>query len=794
LTLKRLLPIVILFFCFSAFGQKLTISGYVKDAGSGENLIGASIHDLRKHQGAVANEYGFYSVTLKQDSAILNYSYVGYQSATLHLFLRKDTVITVRLQNATLLKEITLTEERAEKIQESTRMGTISIPISQIKAMPALMGETDVMKVLQLLPGVQGGSEGNSGLYVRGGGPDQNLILLDGVPVYNPSHLYGFFSTFNADAINHVELVKGGFPARYGGRLSSVVDIRMKEGDENKIHGQGSIGIIASKFVLEGPIKNNKTSFIISGRRSYLNLMQASIFKNMSGGAPKNYYFNDLNAKINHTFNSNNRLYLSGYIGADHVHSEDDNSFTTKTLSFSNKSSSLLSWGNAIAALRWNHVFNHRLFANVAATYSQYHLQLLNETNTVQKDLVANTETKQFFNYDYRSGIRDFSAKVDFDFIPTPVHYIRFGAQAISHRFATGVLGLESSEGNAPDNFSPARTNAAEFSVYGEDDFEVSSRLKINAGLHASAFLLTGKTYSSLQPRVAARFLISPSTSFKASYSSMRQYIHLLSNAGIGLPTDLWVPATATIRPQTSQQGAVGLARMFGKEFEVSVEAYYKSMNNVIEYKDGASFLNVDKDWQTKVEVGKGESHGAELLVQKKTGRWNGLLGYTLSYTNRQFDNLNEGRWFPYRYDRRHDAKVAVTYTMNERFQVGLIWVYGTGNAVTIPLDKYQTINGNGFNYYHFTGYTFDFYFPYATNYNSRNNYQIAPYHRMDLNASYTLVREKLEHKLTLSIYNAYNRMNPYYLKFGYNDAGTFVLKQTSLFGVMPSLTYSVKF
>jgi outer membrane receptor for ferrienterochelin and colicin len=765
-----------LFLCGTTAAQKVTISGYVQDASNGESLIGASVYAVRLQKGAVANNYGFYSLTLKPDSISLSFSYVGYRSQTVHLFLTRDTVIIMKLQNSALLGEVIVTEDKADKIQESTRMGTISLPISQIKAMPALMGETDVIKALQLLPGVQGGSEGSSGLYVRGGGADQNLILLDGVPVYNASHLYGFFSTFNADAINHVELVKGGFPARYGGRLSSVVDIRMKEGDESKLHGQVSLGVISSKFVLEGPIGNKKTSFIISGRRSYLNLLDASVFK--SQPAPDDYYFYDLNAKINHQINKKNRIYLSAYMGADHANSEKDESYIVPPVSYFSKSISKLSWGNKIAALRWNHVFSPRLFSNVTATYSHYQLQVRNQTNSETTGPAPGEVKDEFYNYNYRSGIQDFATRIDFDFIPNPNNYIRFGAQAIDHNFTPGVLALSSTDSITTATLAANNTRAKEVSVYVEDDFVISSQLKINAGLHASAFLLTGRNYSSLQPRLSARFLASPEWSLKASYSSMQQYIHLLTNAGIGLPTDLWVPATASIRPQTSNQFALGMARTFQKEFEISVEAYYKTMNHVIEYKDGATYLSVDKDWQTKVEAGKGESHGAELLVQKKTGKWNGLLGYTLSWTNRQFDNLNGGKWFPYRYDRRHDAKIALTYTRNDHWQYGMIWIFGTGNAVTIPLEKYQPVDGQG---------------PTAAYFESRNNFRMKSYHRLDLNVSYVVRRKTVEHRLTFSVYNAYNRKNPFYLTFGYEDNRE-VLKQVSLFGVLPSITYSIKF
>ena len=764
---------------FRLFAQQITISGYVR-TDDGENLIGANIFEAKKHQGTITNAYGFYSFTLLRDSTYLTYSYVGYQPITLRLASRKDTVIIVKLKSQPPLKELIITSEKADKIQESTRMGTISLPISQIKAMPSLMGEVDLIKVLQLLPGVQGGSEGSSGLYVRGGGPEQNLILLDGVPVYNASHLYGFISTFNPDAINHVELVKGGFPARYGGRLSSVVDISMKEGNPSKLHGTGSVGIISSKFALEGPIVKDRASFIISARRSYLNLLNSPIFGRSNANA-NNYYFYDFNAKVNFRVNKRNRIYLSYYSGSDKATTPQNYSSIDSTSRYSSKSIAQITWGNIIASTRWNHVFNQKLFANISVFYSQYHLQVINDVSTAFTNLVSGVVDNEFYNYAYQSGLRDFASKIDFDFVPAPDHYLRFGAQAINHYFTPGVTAIKSSLEIPPTNTRSSNISANELSAYAEDDFNFSSNLKVNAGIHGSGFLLSGKNYFSLQPRIAARLLLSPDLSLKASFATMQQYIHLLTNSGLGLPTDLWVPATERIRPETSKQVSLGLARNFKDEFEVSLEGYYKTISNVIEYKDGATYLNADKNWESKVDAGRGKSYGAELFVQKKFGKLSGWVGYTLSWTYRQFDSLNNGKWFPYRYDRRHDAKIALVYTKNERLQYGLIWVYGTGNAITVPLDMYQGVIQ--------TGPT-----PFVTAYEGRNNFRMNPYHRLDLNASYVIRKKSVEHKLTVSVYNCYNRKNPYYLEFGYGNNGQRVLRQVSLFPALPSITYTIKF
>ena len=777
--------VLIIFSNYFLQGQTITISGYLRDQQNGENLIGATIQNLKTLRGTATNGYGFYSLTLPADSVVLRYSYVGFDAQTIILHLRKDTVLSVALNHNTVLDEVVVNADRAEQVHETSRMGTITVPVTQLQKMPVFMGESDIIKILQLLPGVQGGSEGNSGLYVRGGGPDQNLILLDGVPVYNASHLYGFFSTFNADAINHVELVKGGFPARYGGRLSSVVDISMKEGNQSKLHGQASIGIISSKFMLEGPIKKNRTSFLFSARRSYLNLLNMFRFQKLATAVSDRYYFYDLNFKINHKINPRNRVYLSSYSGADLAGAGSADNFSNTNLTYSSEKKSTIGWGNTIVAARWNHIFSDKLFSNFAGTFSQYNFRNTSEITSSTTYLATSVTENQFYDYQYRSGIKDWAAKLDLDFVPNPSHYIRFGAHAFHHQFTPGVLARRSNVDTAPEELPSNLITAKEFSAYVEDDWQLSSKLKVNAGVHASAFKVKGATYPSLQPRLAARYLMGRDWSLKASYAMMRQFIHLLTNAGVGLPTDLWVPATATIKPQGSQQWAIGAARTFKDEYEISVEAYYKKMDNLIEYKEGASYLNTTQDWQEKVETGRGESYGAEWFMHKKFGKVNGWVGYTLSWTNRQFDNINEGRWFPYRYDRRHDAKIAASYTLNERMDVGLTWVYGTGNAITVPFESYKRI------FYEYYGSQL----PSSTvgHYENRNNFRMRDYHRLDINASYRIQRGKVGHAFVLSVYNAYARRNPFYVEFGYENNNR-VLRQVSLFSIMPSLNYTLKF
>ena len=518
--------------------QKFTIDGTVKDSQTGENIIGASIFNPRTLQGTTTNTYGFYSFTQPGDSVYLRVSYVGYETVLMKFALTGDTTIAIGLNYGTTLSEVVI-EAAVDRIQESTQMGTIEVPMEQIKGLPAFLGEVDVFKVLQLLPGVQAGAEGSSGLYVRGGGPDQNLILLDGVPVYNASHLFGFFSVFNADAINHVELVKGGFPARYGGRLSSVIDINMKEGNANEFKGEGSIGLVASRLTLEGPIIKDKTSFIVSGRRTYIDALASPLIRYSTNNEERaGYYFYDLNAKINHRINNKNRVYLSAYTGKDKAYADSEYSFNGDRGFSKNEENLDLRWGNVTSALRWNSIITNKLFTNVTATYSRYEFGV--SADSKETLTTPDTTLADFYHTQYNSGIRDLALRMDVDYIPSPNHYIRAGGQIIRHRFTPGVLSYRSTE--VQDTTLGAQvTNATEFLAYVEDDFLLSQRLKVNAGIHASGFSVEHRLYTSIQPRISGRYLITPDLSWKMSYARMTQYIHLLSNVGIGLPTDLWV-------------------------------------------------------------------------------------------------------------------------------------------------------------------------------------------------------------------------------------------------------------
>lgn len=789
---KFLLTLIVTMTCVDLFGQQRTISGYVRDQGNGESLIGATVYDKRQGKGTVTNNYGFYSISTPYDSINLTYSFVGYDPQRVNIKLVRDTTIVVLLRSGKVLEEVVVTGTRAEPLNESTRMGSVTVPTAQIKAIPAFMGETDVLKAMQLLPGVSGGVEGSSNLIIRGGNPEQTLILMDGATIYNPTHLYGFFSSFNPDAVNNIELIKGGFPARYGGRLSGVADITLKEGNMNKFSGEGSLGLIASRFVVEGPIKRNKTSFIVSGRRGYINLMKNQIEKRLGGdGLTEAYYFYDFNVKVNHRFNERNRIYGSFYAGKDF--SEATRSYmsadSTPEHKFRIYNSTLrdrMSWRNTIASLRWNHEFSNKLFLNLSAIYSQYDLNILNAAE-YHYELYPDASIFDYvYSYKYTSKVRDIGLKVDFDYIPNTNHYIRFGGAVTQHRFIPGVGARSSNTPGFETETNDFETNPREANVYVEDDFSITKTTKINFGLHAAAFKANTKTYFGAQPRFSIRQSLTADLSLKASYAYMQQFLHMVTNAGLGMPTDLWVPSTDNVKPQSSHQVSFGAAQIVNKTIEVSIEAYYKTMNNLVEYKDGATYLDSDDSWDQKIEQGRGKAYGAELFIQKKTGRLTGWAGYTLSWNKRQFDNINNGAWFWYRYDHRHDIKITGSYKLNDHVDISSTYIYTTGNAVSLGLDVipvgYQ-INAPGFLYY------------YGQAFESRNNLRMPAYHRVDLSVSYSFRKLNTDHKFTAAIYNAYNRKNPFYIQvdYPYPDMRPTV-RTRSLFPFLPAISYSIKF
>src|SRR4030043_2089440 len=599
-----LLSTVLLLFCLQGFTQTIerhTVSGYVKEAGSGETLIGVNIY-LPDHQtGTVTNNYGFYSLTLlPADSLRLVFSYVGFTPETMILDLRNNIELNIDLKPGVSLNEVTVTADRTERQSESVKMSTFNLQPAQVKSVPSLLGEKDVLKVIQLMPGVQKGTEGTSGIYVRGGGPDQNLIILDDAIVYNASHLFGFFSLFNGDALKSIEFTKGGFPARYGGRLSSVLEMNMKEGNKDKWHGEGGIGLISSNLTVEGPLKKNISSILLSGRRTYADLIMRPILKILDE-ENVGYYFYDFNAKVNYDFGRKNKLYLSGYFGEDKFYMKYKSSGYKEDVGFL--------WGNSTATLRWNHLFSNKLFANTSAIFSNYTFEIYDEYKVLSdnKDYTAK----------YHSGIRDLTLKSDFDFLPNPNHWIKAGIISIFHRFNPYAY-VEVDVPHHTNEREEQYTNGTETGIYIEDTWQPVEVFKVNAGFRYSYFLADKKRYNNLEPRLSVAWRIKNDLALKASYASMKQYIHLLSNTGISLPTDLWVPVTDRVKPQTSRQVALGIVRDLDKhDVAVSLEGYFKTMKNVLGYKEGASFIELlEPDdvtvptWQDNVTAGRAWASG----------------------------------------------------------------------------------------------------------------------------------------------------------------------------------------
>ena len=782
-TMRLIVAPLFTFISLSSFAQShYTVNGYVKDSSNGESVIGATISIGGKT--ITTNAYGFYSITLEQGTYDVLVTHVSFLSQSFRLQLSTNIEHNVMLvSRSAAMNEVVVYSKRRDANVRAAQMGRIDLSVSQIKNIPAFLGEVDILKTIQLLPGVRNAGEGNAGFYVRGGGPDQNLILLDDAVVYNTGHLFGFFSIFNSDAIKNVTLYKGGMPAQYGSRLSSVLDVSMKDGNSNQFQAEGGIGLIASRISFQGPIKKEKASFIVSARRTYIDALIKPFIKRSSNFYGSGYYFYDLNAKVNYRFSEKDRLYLSGYFGRDVF------TFNNSELSFN----ASIPWGNSTATLRWNHVFNRKLFANTTVLYNDYHFTFGAAQN--------NFEVKM------SSGIRDGNAKIDFDYYPSGSHRMKFGGLLTYHKFFPNVTsGRQDSVVFSP--VSEGIKYAIENGLYVQDDWDVSEKLKFSYGLRWSSFTQIGpytkyerdanqnktdstvykdlekiRNYHGLEPRLTIRYAASSSTSIKASVTRNLQFIHLVSNAGTTLPTDLWVPSTFRVKPQISWQYAAGIFRNFSNnEYETSLEVYYKDMRNQIEYREGYTPSLTDPE--EEFVFGKGWSYGTELFINKVRGKLTGWIGYTLSWTWRKFPDLNEGVKYPAKYDRRHDLSLVATYEKNSRWKFGMVFVYGTGNATSLP-ERFYIING-----------------VLTQEYSSINQYRLKPYHRLDLSATYTPLprkRKKVQSYWVFGVYNAYSRMNPYFIYFNQSGSpatGTQKIeaRQVSLFPILPSVTWNFRF
>jgi hypothetical protein len=767
--------------------QKSVISGYVRETGSRELLPGVNIYVPELKTGTVTNNYGFYSLSLPSGTYRITYSFVGYQPVVKDIIVNKNLNIDIELTSSILLEDIVISAEKAERVSESNRMSTISMPVSQIRYVPALLGEKDVFKVLQLMPGVQKGSEGSSGLYVRGGGPDQNLIILDDAPVYNAFHLFGFFSIFNGDALKSVELTKGGFPARYGGRLSSVVEMTMKDGNKQKFAGEAGIGLISSRLLIEGPIKKDTSSFIVSARRTYIDILTRPFMPEDANGG---YYFYDLNAKINYDLNRRHKLYLSGYFGRDKFQFIDRYSYDNNY--YKNKGG--LFWQNATGTLRWNHQVSNKIFTNTSLIYSSYDLRIFNE----EKDKYGTYSLK------YNSGIRDIALKYDLEYHVSGKYLFRAGMSTTNHLFTPTAV-VEKDSQTLYDFKNKITYNSQESGLYAENHININNKFQANAGLRFVHFVANNKSYYFLEPRLSMNYLIKEGLSAKAAYATMNQSIHLLSNTGIGLPTDLWVPSTDRIRPQNSKQISAGLAQdLPEKNLIITLEGYYKWSKNNLGYKPGASFLLLDDPtdaqsftWQDNVTAGEGKSYGVELLVQKKTGKLSGWIGYTLSWTKLRFDEINFGEYFWARYDRRHDISVVAIYKLRENVTLSGTWIYGTGSAITLPLGEFPATNWSPLTQYIPNNQYYYEYYNMVTDYGEVNSFRMKAYHRMDLAVQFHKQMKRHKRTWEIGFYNAYSRKNPffYFIENEYDGQSSISkLKQVSIFPIVPSITYNIVF
>ena len=786
--MKGLISIILVISTIMASAQKYTIFGYVKDKTTGESLIGANVTIENRSLGTTSNNYGFYSITLPSGKQRIRCSYLGYQEFNLEVELRGETNLNIELESKdSKLKEVTVTAPKNNKILNN-EVGSQSLSISAIKQMPATMGESDLVKSLQLLPGIQTSHEGTTNLSVRGGSFDQNLFLLDDAPVYNPSHALGFFSVFNSDAIKSVKIYKAAFPAQYGGRLSSIVDIHMKEGNRKQLSGSGGIGLIASRLTLEGPIVKDKSSFIISGRYSYAGLTANGAgllgqslgiggLRDFTANNEINFY--DLNAKMNFELNTKNRLYLSAYSGADHFYyyALDDNSS--------------MDWGNVTGTARWNHVFNSKLFANTMLIYSQY------DYSYILKDDAR--------HFKWSSNLQEMDVKTDFDYFLNPNNHIKFGVSAENHHYFPGKVVPRDST-SITKSFTLDSQRAVISTAYVSNEQRVNDKIGIEYGLRYSAFCLLGQSkvysynpdlsvkdsilygsgelvqfYHGFEPRLSIRYLLNQTTSVKLSYTKTIQFQHLLGNSSVGFPSDVWVPASKYIKPQWANQYAIGYYKSLREnKYEFFTEAYYRKMYNIIDYKDNADlFLN--PHIETQVLSGTGQSYGIEFFLEKKVGSLNGWLSYTLSKTSKQIGGINNNKPYPANYDKRHNFSAVLNYQLSHTWSASSIFKFTSGGFATIPEGT--------FNYY---GAAFNYY-------TSRNGYKLPAYHRLDLSFNYQ--SRKNEHRKcktewSFGIYNVYDKKNIFALfvrQEGHNLYSSRGYKMF-LYGITPFVTFNFKF
>jgi len=765
------------FLCIEGFSQSHTISGNIANAESKEPLINATVYEKIVKKGTYSNEYGFYSFTLPEGKVSMEFSYVGFKKENFSFMLDSDTTFNIELEPGGQINEVIITNEKSRQLVHSVQANMIQLQPEQVKEMPVLLGEPDLLKAIQFLPGVQSGNEGFSGMHVRGGSNDQNLILLDGVPVYNINHFFGLFSVFHPAAIKNVKLYKGGFPARYQGRVSSVLDIRMKEGNMKEYHGEGSIGLIASKIAFEGPIIKDTSSFIISARRTYLDLLVRPITSLSSSNNVVGYYFQDVNGKINYKFSDKSRLYLSGYIGKDDFYHRIEEEYSGNEENYGYKKKSSLEWGNQTGVLRWNYIFNPKLFSNVTCSYSNFQFLV---SDDIQEQIGENTKK---IDYEYQSGIRDLKASISLDFIPSPNHYIRFGTNVGYSVFNPGVVANAYSnfqdDAGQNNSFGSKELYAKKYAAYIEDEWEITKKLGTNIGVNYNGYIIGEKHYSHLEPRVSFRYLLKEYASIKASWGLMNQYLHLLTNSTIGLPTDLWFPSTEDIEPVHSSQYTLGFLANLSPSVDLTLEGFYKEMEGLTEYKEGASFFSQEEPMKNKIIQGKGKSYGGELFLKKTKGKTSGWISYTIAWANRTFEDLNFGEPYPFKYDRRHVLNLTLNHQFNKKVSINGNWIFRTGKAATFPTQYIMTDNPTNNSSYG------------AKYYPQKNNLRFPPYHRLDISLNLQKKKKWGGRIWRFGLYNAYSQVNPFYMSYD-SDKESFI--KVGIFPILPYISYNFKF
>ncbi len=744
------------------YGQgKFTISGVISDAESGEALIGANIYYSAQSVGTVTNNYGFFSLTLpKNDSLVIVISHLGFEPQVKSLRLYENIDLSTKLTPGKInLDELVIFGNTPNEHIDGVQMGVVNVPLRNISEIPSLLGEADVLKLIQLMPGVQFGNEGTTGFYVRGGNADQNLVQLDEAVVYNPNHLLGVVSTFNPRMLKSATLIKGGFPAQYGGRLSSILDLTMKEGNNQEYHVEGGIGIVSANLTLEGPIKKDVASFIVSGRRTYLD---ALITPFLPKGNESNYNFHDVNAKLNWKINSKDRLYLSFYQGKDKARLKSGDGINYTIL-----------FGNTTGTFRWNHIFGPKLFVNTSVIYNKYD----QDVSAIQDNFFSQTITR----------LEDVNGKAEFQYFPSPSHSIRFGAHYIRHHFLSG--GKSEAESGLNQNINrqgiPSK-DLNEYAFYVNDEIKFSQKVTASLGVRFPGLISSEVSYNYVEPRASIKLTTGARSSIKASYTQMNQFLHQIPSSTASVPTDIWIPSTGRTKPQRSAQYALGYFRKFKPDLDFSIEGYYKDMDNLVLFPEGNQLVeNFAVD--TALVYGKGWSYGAELFLRKNKGPFTGWISYTLSWSWRQFDDLNFGEKFPFRYDRRHALNVVGTYKLNDRWKLSGAFIFNTGIAYTLPVGRFPSVLGPSL----FEGNYFV--------YENRNNQRLGAYHRLDISAirrkEGTLWGRPFISEWVFGIYNLYSRQNPYfvYLKVDpVTDKPEAI--QVTLLPIIPSVSYNFKF